>query len=860
MVKTNTKKLKDLREHITLNTLELLKINLPYFMVAGESEAGLLLEMLTEEITAVEEVLFPLLTIFVSDDTYRNLIHVLLNRLNRNIVVRENHLGTNLLIRAAAFGAKVIVQLLLEKGADPLQSDHYGHTPLHKAVETDQVETAKLLIAAAPEAINIQDNQGFTPLHIAALKQNNAIVGDLLRAGVNPNLRIYSGANYIQLWKLAAKGAYLEPLVLTPINLGDFNISRGVANYFNAILFDNEDFFAEAIQAFQLGLNTLPKDARNHGDAEKALHLLVDIYDIFKCEGNNELQQYIIKHASDWEKPLIKARLYCSLCSESLDNYAYEMAEVYANEALKAYQQQSEKGPQLQHDIFFNLGLCHSLLYDLETAFYWFEEAAKVAFYFKLNKVEFALNEIERVQNDDFRRLLAITICLHTQQPIDIDKLLRDYEFSYFNEQWLAAATDGERFLCFNILAAIDLSNKNYASAVSQYNQSLQYCTSSGNITNQLGKILFTCRQSDAWDTGLVYIQWFYQQYPEVMQSNDYLLKYQELIFYEYHHQFGQADDCLNAITQSECPEFIKRNILFHAKFIRITTEIENKNYDTALAGVSELDIENREKQQLVQFIEKLIRQPQEEQISLIQLPSENNEYAAQQPIIAESKIIPDAINETENTLCENTEKDLHRAANIAAAAIDLTHEEDIFLLEPKAIHQYFQKKKQSLIHQNIVEKNKATSYVWTNEEGRYPAEDRKTYEITNGWFAAIDSKVEVTLDIRQLEQFRQTLQEKKIVRREHRSNGIKLIPNKCIELKINADIRLVATQLYQNADGQHLIIFDKIMNHEKVTKLTKNSAPSQISNIARSLSIWNFDDSKAGGEDTCKSRRQNCS
>src|SRR5262249_9664342 len=67
-----------------------------------------------------------------------------------------------------------------------------GTTPLHWAVRSDDVETARLLTAAGANA-NAANRYGVTPLSLAARNASGAMVRLLLDAGANPNTTIRDG-------------------------------------------------------------------------------------------------------------------------------------------------------------------------------------------------------------------------------------------------------------------------------------------------------------------------------------------------------------------------------------------------------------------------------------------------------------------------------------------------------------------------------------------------------------------------------------------------------------------------------------------------------------------------------------------
>ena len=89
--------------------------------------------------------------------------------------VRAGNWGDTPLHRAAFWGYKEIVELLINNEVDVNAKDDYGCTPLHDAAEYSHLEIAEMLIGRGPD-MNALDNNGDTPLDLASGK-----TADLLR-------------------------------------------------------------------------------------------------------------------------------------------------------------------------------------------------------------------------------------------------------------------------------------------------------------------------------------------------------------------------------------------------------------------------------------------------------------------------------------------------------------------------------------------------------------------------------------------------------------------------------------------------------------------------------------------------------
>jgi ankyrin repeat protein len=127
-----------------------------------------------------------------------------------------------------------MIQLLLEKGADPNLGDNDGRTPLAWAAEKGREETVKILLENGAN-VNSTDNYGQTPLSWAenrrpycSTKIPTAVVKNLLEYGADPNLA--TGFKYSEFirsaksintyeWDACSLRATAQNLTLTCVKL-----------------------------------------------------------------------------------------------------------------------------------------------------------------------------------------------------------------------------------------------------------------------------------------------------------------------------------------------------------------------------------------------------------------------------------------------------------------------------------------------------------------------------------------------------------------------------------------------------------------------------------------------------------------
>ena len=90
--------------------------------------------------------------------------------------------GLTPLHRAAYYGLKEIVELLLDKGADVNAKEEVGWTPLHYAAAMSHKAIAELLLDKGAD-VNAKDDGGDTPLDVAMLGNDKETAGLLRKHG-----------------------------------------------------------------------------------------------------------------------------------------------------------------------------------------------------------------------------------------------------------------------------------------------------------------------------------------------------------------------------------------------------------------------------------------------------------------------------------------------------------------------------------------------------------------------------------------------------------------------------------------------------------------------------------------------------
>ncbi|XP_043910993.1 ankyrin repeat and SOCS box protein 3 [Protopterus annectens] len=125
--------------------------------------------------------------LFVAVEKGHTDVAKLLLRHGANINGPHSKCGWNTLHQAAFQGNVLVLQLLLEKGADHESKDDFGITPLFIAAQYGKVESLRILIANGAD-VNCQASDRATPLLIAAQEGHSECVDLLLSNGADANL------------------------------------------------------------------------------------------------------------------------------------------------------------------------------------------------------------------------------------------------------------------------------------------------------------------------------------------------------------------------------------------------------------------------------------------------------------------------------------------------------------------------------------------------------------------------------------------------------------------------------------------------------------------------------------------------
>ena len=163
--------------------------------------------------------------------------------------------GATCIHDVAVTGSAHVLQLLLEKNANPYTCDDYNRTALHLSCaqqDSDRnTEVVSLLCELVEDALDWQDFEGNTALHLAARVGNFNAVQQLLQTAANPSIKNIAGA--------------------TPFDVASANNHQDVAEIIEEYVIVGDDITEEDMA------NELKSEAKEHINPHSNPHSSVGI-------------------------------------------------------------------------------------------------------------------------------------------------------------------------------------------------------------------------------------------------------------------------------------------------------------------------------------------------------------------------------------------------------------------------------------------------------------------------------------------------------------------------------------------------------------------------------------------------------
>ena len=121
------------------------------------------------------------------------LVCFLYERGQQLLAVRASN-GWSPLHAASSSGHTAVVQQLLDLRAEPIGVLDSGATPLHAAANHGHEDVVSVLLAAGGAQVNCVDLDGLTSLHVAAARNQSALIHTLLNHSAAVDAQSYTGA------------------------------------------------------------------------------------------------------------------------------------------------------------------------------------------------------------------------------------------------------------------------------------------------------------------------------------------------------------------------------------------------------------------------------------------------------------------------------------------------------------------------------------------------------------------------------------------------------------------------------------------------------------------------------------------
>jgi hypothetical protein len=741
----------------------------------------------------VSQLLFDI----VRNSDFVNMLKFILNYNGVNVdKYRSLSDKSSLLGEASFYGSVESVKLLLELGSDPNYKDNKQITPLHKASVRGNIEIIKSLLSHNA-AINVTNIAGFTPLYLAIIHKKNDVKNELIRNGASMKIKTKNGDDGISLAKqvillnTSAPPAKFESIVKPNL------LQKANANYYKGVLSEKhrEDYLIESMNNYKTFIEDLPNTKENVEQKVAYITQMMNIFIIVKFEGSEHLRDYIINNFKLYKAHNLVIVMYNNICSEYISEQNYDLAKQSIELAYNYY-----KGNSLSiektviGEMFFNYGesLRNS---EHSRALTYFAESQKYLPYDEdtiINKCVLLINlanytkalvVVNEIRDRELLDLLTMQILIH-QQESPIKEILSKYDYTRFD---ISKLDSQKKVTLYNDLSfAINLYSRDFAKA-NEITHLINVCDQR-NIPKQLLQTLAIYQATNQWKEGLDFLNKTYSLYPKILDNHKILgLTYYEFLFYTVNQLYDKASQTFEKLSTYADTEL-------GAKLYEVAQELITTDLILSEPGFKEKDV----------YLLKNIDPSNQDKVHLLQKYLTNSKDTYE----------PNSLNTTYEQ---------------SFATIDWFEDpkvlkEELEKYDPRAIHTFYQKKKQDLIQKGVPYLKREICYSWKVDGKLIFSNDSNIYEVhgKNGYYSTIDPELLSSLDKSTQERIINSL-DKGYSHGFYGKNGIKVIDS-IPELKINEDLRLYTILFYHNKEDKHLIYFDKKGSHTKISKVAKTS------------------------------------
>lgn len=216
---------------------------------------------------------------------------------------RLDEMERTMLAIAASYGHDVILQALLEAGANPNVRCKQQLTALHYAIQGREVFSTKTLLryGADPSA---KDEQGWMPLHHAAWDGAGGCVEHLVKAGADVNARVPTGESALQIALERANVNTATVLVSMGADVKVKWAKSGATTLMLAMELKNSTELVKQLLVKGVDVNAVPKNGLT------AFYTAVAMDDVALMELLVQYGAKINEPSSKWKTALEVARQY----------------------------------------------------------------------------------------------------------------------------------------------------------------------------------------------------------------------------------------------------------------------------------------------------------------------------------------------------------------------------------------------------------------------------------------------------------------------------------------------------------------------------------------------------------------------
>ena len=216
---------------------------------------------------------------------------------------RLDEMERTMLAIAASYGHDVILQALLEAGANPNVRCKQQLTALHYAIQGREVFSTKTLLryGADPSA---RDEQGWMPLHHAAWDGAGGCVEHLVKAGADVNARVPTGESALQIALERANVNTARGLVSMGADVKVKWAKSGATTLMLAMELNNSTELVKQLLVKGVDVNAVPKNGLT------AFYTAVAMDDVALMELLVQYGAKINEPTSKWKTALEVARQY----------------------------------------------------------------------------------------------------------------------------------------------------------------------------------------------------------------------------------------------------------------------------------------------------------------------------------------------------------------------------------------------------------------------------------------------------------------------------------------------------------------------------------------------------------------------